>query len=255
MSREARIKAVAGGLQPKGLDLTQFQRHHGRRPTKLRAADADGVLGFAGADVAQKDARGNTIETFYGDALATALLRLKYADQRSRESFTRAVEILVHRHGGLARKRSEMVRFCAIAAVFEWVHDACPKCRGRREAQARKMKKPNVAERGIRCIACRGTGRIHTDGRPGAKRKDRWLYVNDLVVTLQKERGQPRTGIGLQVFLSHWMQRYEDFLEILRRTDRTIAAGLDLGFQPSKMRPTVPSDDSYETCRTNTDTG
>jgi hypothetical protein len=245
MSREARVKVVAGALQPKGLDLTQFQRHHGRRPVKLRAADADGVLGFAMADVTEKDAKGNDGETFYGDALAVALLRLKYADQRSRDGFSRAVTLLVHRYGGLARKRSEMVRFCAIAAVFEWVHDACPKCRGRRRSTARHPKGAQPQrDSGMRCVSCRNTG------RSSWKRKERWYYVNELVVSHQRERQQKITGIGLQVFLNHWMPGYEKFMDVLHRTDRTIAAGLDLGFHPSKIRPTSPSDESYEACRT-----
>lgn len=125
MSRgEAKVKVIAGALQPKGLDLTQFQKHHGRRPQKMNAADADGVLTFAGSDFPESPDG----EMTYGDPLPGYLLRLKYADQHSKELFVKAVEILIRRHG-LATKRSEMMRCIATTAVFEWVHDACPECR------------------------------------------------------------------------------------------------------------------------------
>lgn len=132
--RERTIKSVASGLQPKSYDLTSHARARAasrvRDPMKLRAEDAAGALAFAAND------RIVDGEELAGTPLSVLLLRLKYADQFSKVLFARAHRILLDRYGGLATKKSETMEAVAFIALFEWAHDECSSCRGRRQGVA-----------------------------------------------------------------------------------------------------------------------
>lgn len=151
--------AIAGAVQAKSFDLTQYrQRSLAERRVKVRAEDAAGALAFAsmdqykGLDGKPTGVGAAGAERLQGDRLAPLLLRLKYAAQPSKEAFQRAHLILLRRHGWLARRPSETMFAVAYAAILEWVHDACPECRvrsaGAQEPQPCEACQPREVGRG-----------------------------------------------------------------------------------------------------------
>ena len=267
--RDKVVKAIAGALQPKNLDLTQFARARSADPSalerqfKVRSEDAAGALAYATKERVIK----GKLEP--GDRLPGLLLQLKYAKKMSRETFNQAHLILLERHGGLGRHLSLMVWAIGAAAIFEWINDACPKCRGRSRGaqqvqpcldcgQTRVAKTINgqdlprpvvVGQPSPGCPKCKGMGRIFTmreehqrvrcgacnnSGRLAYRRKQRYTLVNDY---LFHARGR---GIVMQGFFDHWLPCYWNFLDVLQRVDRDIALGIDLGFNPDDNRPTGP---------------
>jgi hypothetical protein len=257
MSRESKIRAVSGALQAKGFDLGQYQKSE--RRLRVRSDVAAGALGFAGAR---------------GDPLPGLLLRLKYAGERGEEAFTRAQALLVHRYGGLAPRSSQIVGAVALGALLEWCHDACQKCRSRREKAGRVAVCPCVNRlearhsRGGRedpnwqvrhlpvglplpgCAKCAGMGRLfaqaerikgiackacNSTGRVSFDAKKRWRVVNEIVGAAQREMGYPVEGMPFRSFLKGWNFRYESFIDVLRLTDRLkVGVGLDFGFEASE---------------------
>lgn len=245
LSRESKIRAAAGALQAKGFDLGQYQKSE--RRLKVRSDVAAGALGFAGAR---------------GDPLPGLLLRLKYAGERTEEAFTRAQALLVHRYGGLAPRSSQIVAAVALAALLEWCHDACQKCRSRRAKPVQPapclicgQRRVVVAEgtefertvivgkptagctrcnglgqtfpkverlKGVACKVCNSTGRVSFEG------KKRWRVLNEIV-------GYPVEGMPFKTFLKGWHDRYRVFLDALRLMDRLkVGVGLDFGFDASE---------------------
>lgn len=154
MSREARLKATAAALNPRGLDLTQFRQRSSREESlKVREDSAAGALAFAALDRFE-DAKGRAVAAdnpagarHPGDPLAALLVRLKYGRHFSRPVFVEAVQRLIERHGGARESPTPAIRDAvAAAALFEWIHDACPRCRGARGAQLEPC--PDRCDRG-----------------------------------------------------------------------------------------------------------
>jgi hypothetical protein len=218
--RENVLKATAGALQASSIDLTKLRRQSTRDPRRLkvRGDDAAGALAFAALDRTEKG------ELLRGDRLGPILLRLKYAEQHSRDLFQTAHIVLVHRHGGIFRRRPSLTTFAlGYVAIFEWVHDPCPKCRGR--ASGKPVPKDG---KGMRCTSCNNSGRV------AFTVKRRWALVNDFIVSAQKREDAAPTGIDFNVFRAHWISRYHRYLEVLRGADRRIAGTLDLGMTASE---------------------
>lgn len=261
--REAKIVGLSGGLQPKGMDLTQFVRRGIReRRLKVHGDDAAGALAFAALDMDEDG------EKRPGDPLGPLLLRLKYASQPSKEAFQRAHLILLRRHGWLARRPSETMFAVAYAAIVEWVHDACPKCRGAKaktlqpqpclacgqerievaNGRSEILGQPTPgcgkcggsgrifgkakASRGMACVACRNSGRVVF----AAKR--RWQLVSDYLATAQKARGEEVKGIAFDTFQTYWQARYYRFMDALRAADQRLVANVDLTFRRVYSRAT-----------------
>lgn len=220
--REAVVKAVASAIQPDSLDLTQFRQRSARDTAtraqrelqRLRREDAAAALAYSALQS----------EEVVTDPLASPLLRMKYAGDWNRELFRDAHRKLLERFTGargaaLWSKVSETLYACATAALFEWLHDHCPKCRF--HGKSRK---------GSRCPSCRNSGRISlTTAR-------RWELVSDYIGDAQVKRGDRRRGLDPKIFKSRWSRRYLEMLEILRTTDRLMGAAIDLRLRASDNR-------------------
>lgn len=139
MSRSSRIKATSGALNPRGLDFTKFRQRGSREGRRLnvRSDDAAGALAFVALD-RYEDTKGDPVAANDpagmrrpGDPLAALLVRLKYAEHFSNAIFVDATKELVARYSGFARHdvTERMRDAVAAAALFEWIHDACPRCR------------------------------------------------------------------------------------------------------------------------------
>jgi hypothetical protein len=262
MSREAKIRATSAALQPKSLDLAALrQRSLRESQMRVRQDDAAGALGFA-------EAR--------GDPLPGVLLRLKYAHQRTEEGYKRAQALLLHRHGGLARKPSLIMGAVAMAALLEWVHDECQRCRNRRQGviqprpcgdckngyfetiETRKGPRQRLVtsprpgcvkchgsgrvfddaerSRGIRCVACSNSGRVTFVA------KKRYRIVSELVGAAQRALDRPITGITWKTFSSTWHAKYARLVDILRTMDRhQVGENLDFGYVATENSPIEPS--------------
>lgn len=269
MSSESKVRAVSAALQAKGFDLGQYQRDTERR-LKIRSDVAAGALAFAASR---------------GDPLPGLLLRLKYAGERSEEAFARAQGLLVHRHGGTHRSTSGTLRAVAFAAVLEWCHDACKKCRARREKTAHavdcgcvkegyylgvetlsglrqkwapgprpgcakcrgmgRLFRPLDRDKGVACVTCRNSGRISFEGR------ERWRTVSEIIVAGQRACGAPMERMEFKVFQHGWHTRYRYFLDVLRMTDRHMI-GFDLNFGFRASEPFTPLSDGGVIARTET---
>lgn len=278
--RESKIVAIAGAVQAKSFDLTQYrQRSLAERRLKVRGEDAAGALAFAamdqyeGLDGLPTGANDPDATRLPGDPLTPLLLRLKYADQWAKDSFQRAQLILLHRYGGLSGAPSETLFAVAYAALAEWVHDPCPKCRGtsagtqepalclqcgQRRAEVgngrwaifgqpgagcpkcgglgRIFKEPK-ARRGMQCVACSNSGRVILHP------KRRWRMVSEYLVAAQRARGERPRSLDYKTFLGYWQIRYERFLSVLRAADRRLVAGLELGLT---ARPRAEEDPGHE---------
>lgn len=132
--RDGVLKGLSAALQPKNLDLTKFARDRvgdtgGRVVTRnMSSEDAAGALGFAAMDWLEDP---DDLETKPGDPLVTALIRLKYAEHRRQAFFGRALQLLVDRGiGEYEHRPSGTMNAVAAGALFEWVNDDCPRCRG-----------------------------------------------------------------------------------------------------------------------------
>lgn len=277
--RDAILRAVAGGLQPPAIDLTQFRRQGTRdeRRIKVRGDTVAGALAFAaldqfeGQDGKPAPANDDAAQRLPGDPLAPLLTRLKYAGQFTKDPFEQAQLLLLRRYDSLGPTKQPKILFAvAGTALFEWVHDRCPKCRrgGARPKQPRPchcaprtesvslstadgrtitrsmivtsplagcptckglgriFDKPKERLTGMRCVACRNTGRVEF------RLKQRWELVNDYA----REIG---ASIALDAFRSHWSVRYHHFIDVLRATDRRIVADLALGLERSYKRSTI----------------
>lgn len=177
--REAVIKATAAALQPKALDLTKYRQRSARDSTiAVKAEDAAGALAFAALDR----------EDGPGDTLRPLLLRLKYAQQRARPLFIRCLMLLLERHGYDPRKPSEVFYAVGLVALFEWLNDACPRCR------SPKPKGPRVTP----CPACRAVERENVTARFTTRELERDGRVIQKPVAVQEAAaGCPRCkGMG-----------------------------------------------------------
>lgn len=207
------MKAAAGALQPSNLDLTQYARarvaSREREARKMRGEDAAGALGFSA--LGWRDGPEDDAEHHEGDPLTPLLIRLKYAGQANRQSFTRALELLLFRHAPEGKPISRSAYSIALAALFEWIYNECPKCRG---PEARRRRG------GAICLSCRGRG-----VRPW-KTGDRWMYVSDFLRTEAKRRGG-RGGMSLQVFTKNWLPLYRGFLSVLARLEKNFGTAID----------------------------
>lgn len=266
--REAVLKATAGALNPKGLDLTKYRQRGAReRAISVRADEAAGALAFAQLD-RYEDAAGRAVAwddpsgvRMPGDSFPALLLRLKYADQLSRGLLRSAHVALVHHYGGLSVARSETLAAVGLVALSEWLFDRCPKCRpstggvkqprpclacGQRREGSVIVGQPTPG-----CRECRGLGRIfeapqrprgmlcvscRNSGRVTFKPKRRWRMVSEYLVEQRRARNERPEGLAYDSFLSNWQERYWRFLDVLRATDQRIVAGLDFGFGHSHNR-------------------
>jgi len=265
MSRESKIQAIASGLQPDALDLTQFapaKRGNTagyRQNIKVSSQDAAGALAFSALEVVVDG------EKQSGDPLPSLLLRLKYAEHRNRDNMRQALEIIVHRYGGLATKHADTMRAVCFVALAEWVGDQCPACRqietdasvsacecvGRVEKRKARshvddpweMRDVIVPTPIPGCAKCKGLGRIFAKAKRGngmwcvacrnsgrtsldPKRRHRW--VNDQI----RASGKGTAMLSLQNFRSHWMKSYCRILDNLRAIDKAqIVTGIDLGME------------------------
>jgi hypothetical protein len=135
MSREAKVIAVAGGLNPKGLDLTKYrQRWIGDKRPNLRADEAGGALGFAAGPVKIED------EWYAGDEFRVLLLRMKEGRQLAADPFKRALLLLLKRHGTPDPSVTEEA--VAAGALFEWLNNQCTRCRGAKVGESRPKRCP-----------------------------------------------------------------------------------------------------------------
>jgi hypothetical protein len=213
LSRESVIKATAAALQPKALDLTQFRQRSARDSTvKVKTDDAAGALAFAALDR----------EDGPGDALRPILLRLKYADQRTKPIFIRALMLLLGRHGYDAQKPSDTLYALATVALFEWLNDACVKCRA--TSNSRPKARRGI---GMRCLACQNSGRFRMN------LKQRWKMVSEVIGDMQVQAGQGRRGLPLEAFRDRWTPAYLRLLNDLQACDRSMVASVDLRFTAS----------------------
>lgn len=204
--RERVVKATAAALQPKSLDLTQFrQRSIHERPLKLRAEDAAGALAYSAMDR----------EDGPGDKLRPALLRLKYAQQRGTGIFGTAVKELLLRCDQPAPPHcAEIAYAVAVVALFEWLNDACPECRG---GNVRKVR--SIA---VQCSFCHNTGRSR-----GLSKRERWSKVSDYLRSAHQARKQPYAGLPMKRF-EQWSPILSRMLGELKAADRAVASGVDL---------------------------
>lgn len=274
--REAKVIAVAGALQAKSFDLTKYrQRSLAERRLTLRPEVAAGMLAFGAMNVT--DAHGDVRR---GDPLPGLLLELKVASHVNLDRYTRALALLVHRHGGLM-KDADTVRAVAGGALFEWLNDQCSQCRGAREGsrQPRACRcTPLVDQNSVGgryyevqsakgpiqaltsrpepgCPKCRGTGRVFSEakerrgmlcahcgnsGRIDFKARDRWLFVSDHLKQMQRAQGETPKGIKRDQFSQHWMRRYMRFLDVLREIERRLGTGLDMGWEANMIQPIEP---------------
>lgn len=145
MSREARLKGTISGLQPRGFDLTDLAPARSvSRAAPIPRVSMDmaaGALAYSSLD-RYEDAAGNAVASDDpagfrrpGDPFGPLLLRLKYGRHVRPALFNQARTILLHRHAGLDTRSSATLDAVASAALFEWLHDECSKCRGARAAR------------------------------------------------------------------------------------------------------------------------
>lgn len=136
--RDSVIKGIAAALQPDSLDLTQYAPARSvsaesaghDREVRVRGEMAAGALAFTGMPW-KEDPLDHDDDAIPGNPLFAALLRLKYAEHRGNAAWQGTLELLLREHWD--RKRaSTLMEACARAALFEWVHDACPDCRGKK---------------------------------------------------------------------------------------------------------------------------
>jgi hypothetical protein len=283
MSRESILRATVSALQPESLDLTQFAKARAasrERELRVRSDVAAGALAYAAMDQ-NLDADGKPLSAndpagvrHPGDPLPLLLLRLKYAEQQSRALFDRAHLLLVHRHGGLDRRESETLHAVAWVALFEWVHDACPSCRGKRNAVKVSLctgcrPDPETKERSAArrntvgavefspapgCPKCKGLGRIfsapkpsrglkclscHSTGRKNLLPRRRAEMVAEYLTKRQRARREVPRGLNAKAFHEHWARTYYGFLDVLRAADRSMVAHVDLHEKPRSNRASV----------------
>lgn len=272
MNRESILKAVAAALQPDSLDLTQFAKARApslEREFRVRADEAAGALAYAALDQ-YLDAAGNAVASndaagvlHPGDALAPLLLRLKYADQASRDLFARAHRLLMSRCG--ERQASDTLDAVGMVALFEWVNDSCPTCRGKRhgvkvslctgcrpsaETLRRSAFRTDDAGAAIfspapGCPKCKGMGRIfqeskagkgmkclscHSTGRKNLIPKRRAAMVSEFLFGMRAKRGDKKPiGLHAQAFQTGgWGRIYYGFLDVLRSVDNAMVQHVDL---------------------------
>jgi hypothetical protein len=161
VSREARLKATIGALQPSGFDLTELApaRSVSRAaPVQRVSMDmAAGALAYASLDRFE-DADGKGVASDDpdairrpGDPFTPMLLRLKYGRHIRPALFADARRALLHRHAGLDIRGGAVLDSVASAALFEWLHDQCSKCRGARPPRMRTC--PARCDRGFFAFA------------------------------------------------------------------------------------------------------
>lgn len=236
------------------MDLTKFrQKSITDRSRTLSSEQAAGAMGFAANDWENKDEKSAMFgDSGSGNPLAPILLRLKYADDRSSMAFVRAQILLFNRTVTDPRKRASQTLYAVTrAALFEWVHDACSKCRvrkagapkaqpclacgqfretvpwlqGTREVVLGHPDKectkcfgigrifPKIKDpKGMRCAACGNTGRHALASR------QRWKLVTKYLPG----------GLDYRIFANRWMKTYQKFLDVLRAEDKRIANSIDI---------------------------
>jgi hypothetical protein len=211
--RDAIVRATAGALQAKAIDLTKYRQRTASigRPVYATSEVAAGALAFSGQDLLIDG------ERVKGNELAPILLRLKYAWQRNKGSFGRAHLLFLRRHKWDPKHPSLVFYALAMVAIFEWVHDHCPDCRFKKKAG-----------KGMQCSKCGNSGRKPF---PFAQRL---AFTNDFVASAG--------GLHLtkENFRAHWLARYQELLDDLKEVDHYIAAGIDLKFKPNQNRSTIP---------------
>lgn len=273
MSRkDAVMKATAGALQPQGFDLAQLrQRSMADGPAlKMKPETAAGAFAFAAQDW---DDDG---ETVVGNPLTGIMLRIKFANQRSAEMLIKGAHALLRFHfnreterdpGRARRTPPAIFNALALVAIFEWCHDACPKCRDKhprpiqaepcdlcqREDKEGRGLKGNVREdliggKWVRfrsvaarpgCPKCKGMGRIFVGARSERRGKGvvcaacgnrgrRYFDVKTRWKLVNEARGEGVAWLDFGVFRDRWNGRYIQLLRTLRAIDKKIAQTVDI---------------------------
>lgn len=270
--RDSTIKAVAAALQPKSIDLTKHARARRRDGESLNeftrtvsGEDAAGALGFAANDWENKDVNSPLFgDSGPGNPLAPVLLRLKYADDRSSSTFVRAQRLLFARYETDPRKRASATLYAVVrAALFEWVHDQCQKCRGRKPGapkaspclacgQSRETVSDGEGTREVilgqptkECPRCFGLGRLFprikeakgmkcntcaNSGRRSLPAKARWRLVSKYL----------EGGIDFRIFTNRWLKAYQKVVDALRAEDKRLAGSIDIQLSRLDNADTVP---------------
>jgi hypothetical protein len=237
---------TVSGLQPKSLDLTQFARARagdttlGDVPVRVSAEVAAGALAFAAGPVKIDG------DWYQGDEFLGLLLRLKEGRQISLGLFRRAHRILCFRHGEeLAGSSCQTAEAIAAGALFEWVHDRCPECRGARQGARRPQAcdlcfpplpagKKVHGRRALVEFVSKATGKIVSrmaavpSPKPGCRR----CGGSGRIFKEPKERRGLRCGTcknaGRIEFstIERW-KFVNDYLRVARRANGGIAAGIN----------------------------
>jgi hypothetical protein len=278
--RDSTIKAVAGALQPSSVDLTKLApariRGEGsqERARTVSSDDAAGALGFSALNWHQLDAAGAVVNEGLGNPLTAALLRLKYAEQRSYPAFVAARELLLkrHREDGNRRRPSDVMRAVAMGALMEWVHDPCPECRGSKEGapkaayclscgQSREDQQFRDGEGIWRtrsvvmgqptagCAKCSGLGRLFkvpeesrgmicgACGNLGVRTfspRQRFQVVNEYIGSGRGEL------LEMHVFTRRWLKVYVTFVKVLQKADKKLHLSIDTQVSRMENADTVP---------------
>jgi hypothetical protein len=223
VSRESRLKATIGAINPRGVDLTELAPARSvSRAAPIQRIGMDmaaGALAFTSLDRFE-DGDGNPVASDDpaairrpGDPFTPMLLRLKYGRHIQPALFTQAKRLLVHRHAGLDQAGGAVLEAVAAAALFEWLNDECSRCRG---ASAMKVRPcPARCDRGYFGFAglrepMRGRRRSRRTARDlileqammlGAMRGEAWFGVKGMMCATCRTTGfvvvKPRDVRGM----------------------------------------------------------
>jgi hypothetical protein len=250
--REPIVKATISALQPKGLDLSKYQKTR-ERQVNLRPEDASGALAFAACDV-EVDG-----EVMRGDTLRPRLLRLK-ASPSSGAFFQEALHDFLRRHGFKSSRPVPMLYATGLVALFEWMYDACPKCRKERQGSPKPRtcecvnrteerryrhgpkqpwgyRKVKVGARLSGCGKCHGLGRIFPkDDAPRGmvcvtcQNSGRLAFKGSVRRSLVDEMHRDMMGRPMDhdAWSRVWIKRYWQLLDDLRSIDEIIAGNMNV---------------------------
>jgi hypothetical protein len=250
--REPIVKATISALQPKGLDLSKYQKTR-ERQVNLRPEDASGALAFAACDV-EVDG-----EVMRGDTLRPRLLRLK-ASPSSGAFFQEALHDFLHRHGFKRTRPVPMLYATGLVALFEWMYDACPKCRKDRRGAPKPRLCLDCGQRNVKvqrrqadgsvrdetivegqptagCGKCHGLGRIFPkDDAPRGmvcvtcQNSGRLAFKGSVRRSLVDEMHRDMMGRPMDhdAWSRVWIKRYWQLLDDLRSIDEIIAGNMNV---------------------------
>lgn len=209
MSRREDLKrATISALQPRSPRLHQLRQTATRDSIPVLAPEeAAGALAYAALDA--------------GTDIRPRLLRLK-VDPMDRAGFEAVVSQLLEQHGFRAARPNPMLYAVVHVALFEWLHDACPKCRVRRAGEP-------AAKPGMVCRTCQNTGRLAFNVKARrALAADLWRSI---------VRGQPFPN---EIWRRVWIARHHEILVDIRRLGGSSLVGVDLRETTSENALTVP---------------